>query len=133
MSQSAPFNKQLLVDMLLNDLVDEEMSIEFRPGNARCIAVGNDKKNEHTYFQLFEIAKFLSTKLNAKTMPGQHEIGKIGVNEAVYTDCLSKLNMKMVKEVLEGFFKKFGCNFRLRENHAALEKEPKLKIKVVWL
>ena len=123
------FTSQLLADMILNDLVDNN-PIVFEPNGLRMIAVGNSQFNIKTYMEIFEIVKVLSLKLNKLTESGKS--GKVGTADSFITSPLTDFNLKMIYDVLGLFFKKFGCNIKIRENHAAINNEPRLKIKVVW-
>ena len=124
-----PFSSKLLSDLLLNDLVDNQPML-FTPNSIRMAALGNCEFNKKTYLEIFEITKVLSLELNKLTENGKNGIAI--VNKTFINTPLTDFNTKMINSVLKEFFTKFGCSIRIRENHAAINDEPRLKIKVAW-
>jgi hypothetical protein len=131
---NVPYNAKLLADMLLNDLVSND-PIVITPGGLRATSIGASNLNIKTYNEVFEVTKVLSNKLNNANAQGPVKAGKR--NKVIVTGTfipypLENLNLKMFYEILTEFFKKFECVLRIKENHTALDKENRLKIKVVW-
>jgi hypothetical protein len=131
---SVPYNAKLLADMLLNDLVSND-PIVITPGGLRAVSIGDSNLNIKTYNEVFEATKVLSNLLNNANAKGAVKVGKrnkVNVADSFIPYPLENLNMKMFYDILTEFFKKFDCVLRVRENHTAVDKENRIKIKVVW-
>lgn len=130
----APYNAKMLSDMLLNDLVTNDPIVVI-PGGLRDIILGKSDLNTKTYNEIYELAKDLSAKLNVSNIRLGIKEGKrnsVTVRGEYVCFPLDNINLKMVYEVLGGFFDKFECVLRIKEDHAVTGTKPRLKVKVSW-